>query len=187
MLPGAAKEEVVKMGFLFSGLFWGIIVILVGITLVLNVVAGVRIPLFRIVVGLILVYLGVCLIAGGRWGVRSRNSAAFSETKVTPNEAAPEYSILFGKGDIDLSRVTLKPGANRCEVNTVFGGSVVRLDPQMPVRVSVSSAFGGARLPDGSSVSFGDHSYTSPGYRSDSAYLDLKLSVVFGGVEAKNQ
>jgi predicted membrane protein len=173
------------MGFLSSGLFWGVIVVLIGVSIILNVVLGVKIPLFRVVFGLLLIYWGVSLLAGSRFGARAGNSTIFSDTQVKPVAPAKEYNILFGKGEIDLTGVQLQPGRNRVEINTVFGASVLRLNPDVPVSLEVSAAFSGARLPDGNTISFGDQSWLSPGFKADTAWLEVKASVVFGGMEVR--
>jgi predicted membrane protein len=173
------------MGFMFSGLFWGVVVVLLGLTIIINVAFGVKIPLFRIVFGLILIYWGVSLIAGSSF--RSRSTTAFSDSEIRPTKAVGKHDIIFGKGVIDLSNVSLSDRVNRYEVNTVFGSSVIRLNPTMPVKVVVSSAFAGARLPDGNTMAFGEYTYRSPNLKEDSAYLLVKASVVFGGLEVENR
>ena len=39
--------------------------------------------------------------------------------------------------------------------------------------------------PDGNTISFGDQSWLSPGFKADSAWLEVKASVVFGGMEIR--
>ena len=170
------------MGFLFSGIFWGIIVVLLGLSIILNVAFGVRIPFVRIIFGLILIYWGISLVVGASFRVKSSGTSVFAETEVTATEAGRQ-DILFGRGTIDLTRVALKPGVNRYSVNTVFGSSVIRLDPAMPVKVVASSAFSGVRMPDGANVAFGETTYRSSGLKEDSTYLLVKVSVVFGSTE----
>lgn len=173
------------MGFLSSGLFWGVVIVLIGLSVILNVVLGVKIPLFRIVFGLLLIYWGVSLLAGSRFGSRAGDTAVFSDTQMKPAAAAKEYNILFGRGEIDLSGVKLEPGRNRTEVNTIFGSSVIRLDPATPVRLRVSSAFGSARTPDGNTAAFGDYTWTSPEFSPESTHLDIKVDVVFGSADIR--
>jgi predicted membrane protein len=174
------------MGFIFSGLFWGIIVVLVGLSIILNVVAGVKIPLFRVIFGLLLIYWGVSLLAGASFRFRSSGSTVFGESDVRATETGKQ-DVIFGKGTIDLTRVALSEGANRYEVNTVFGSSVVRVDPAVPTKVVVSSAFAGARLPDGNNIAFGEYTWRSPAWREDTARLVVKVAVVFGSAEVRDR
>ena len=168
------------MSFVASGLFWGAIVVLIGITIILNGVLGVRIPIVRIVLGLLLIYWGVSLLIGARFG-RS-HTAVFSDSEIRATSAGKQ-DVLFGRGVIDLTDIVLKEGVNRYEVNTVFGASTIRLDRAMPVKVVASSAFAGVKLPDGGNVAFGESTWRSPNLKEDSTYLLVKLDVVFGGTE----
>jgi len=170
------------MGFLFSGVFWGIIVVLLGLSIILNVVAGVKIPFFRIFFGLLLIYWGVSLLIGARFG-RS-GTAVFSDASIKATSAGKQ-DVIFGRAVIDLSGIVLKEGVNRYEVNTVFGASVIKLDPAMPVKVVASSAFAGVKLPDGGNVAFGESTWRSPNLKEDSTYLLVKTDVVFGGTEVE--
>jgi len=168
------------MGFLFSGIFWGIVVVLLGLSIILNVVAGVKIPFFRIFFGLLLIYWGVSLLIGARF--HRSGTAVFSDADIKAT-AAGKQDVIFGRAAVDLSGIVLKPGANRYEVNTVFGASVIKLDRTMPVKVAASAAFAGVKLPDGGSVAFGESGWRSPGLKEDSTYLLVKTDVVFGATE----
>jgi len=168
------------MSFVFSGLFWGAIVVLIGITIILNGVLGIRIPIIRIVFGLLLIYWGISLLIGARFG-RS-GTAVFSDAEVKATSAGKQ-DIIFGRGVIDLTGIVLREGINRYEVNTVFGASVIKVDRSMPVKVVASAAFAGVKLPDGGNVAFGESTWRSPNLKEDSTYLLVKTDVVFGGTE----
>ena len=168
------------MSFVSSGLFWGAIVVLIGLTIILNGVMGIRIPIIRIVFGLLLIYWGVSMLAGARFGRGS--TAVFSDSEIKATSAGKQ-DVIFGRGVIDLRGIVLKEGINRYEVNTVFGASVIKLDPAMPVKVVASSAFAGVKLPDGGNVAFGESTWRSPNLKEDSTYLLVKTNVAFGGTE----
>jgi hypothetical protein len=175
-----------KMSFIFSGLFWGIIVVLIGLSIILNVVLGVKIPLIRIIFGLLLIYWGVTLLVGSSFRLRSRGTSAFSDADIRVTETGKQ-DVIFGRATIDLTGLALKPGANRYEVDAIFGSALITLDSKTPARVRVSSAFGSARLPDGNIIAFGDRDWSSPGLNRDSGYLDLKADVVFGSLEVRTR
>jgi hypothetical protein len=172
------------MGFVFSGIFWGVFVVLLGVSIILSYATGVRIPFFRIFFGLLLVYWGISLLAGARFG---RSGTTVFGDSVVRATAAGKQDIVMGRGVIDLSGIVLGEGVSRYEVNTVFGASVIKLDPAMPVKVVVSSAFAGVKMPDGGNVAFGETTYRSSGLREDSTHLLVKTSVVFGSLEIANK
>lgn len=174
------------MSFVFSGVFWGILVVLVGLSIILNHVVGVRIPLVRIIFGLLLIYWGVSVLIGASFRSRRSDTTVFSESEIKATEAGRQ-DVIFGKGTIDLTGVALKPGVNRYEINTIFAASVIRVDSGMPVKVVASSAFAGVRMPDGGNIAFGETTYRSAGLREDSTYLLVKAAVVFGSMEVRDR
>lgn len=174
------------MGFLFSGLFWGLVVVLAGLSIILNVAFNVKIPFFRILFGLVLIYIGLSLVIGTRLRVRTQRTTVFDDRTMEVTKAG-EYNVIFSRSTVDLSGITLKPGRNKVEVNTVFGSGTLVLDPKVPTRLHVSAAFAGARLPDGNVISFGDYNWKSDSLSDTVPHLDIEASVVFGGLEVKNK
>lgn len=171
-----------KMGFLSSGVFWGGLIVLIGLSIILHVV-GIRFPLFRVIIGLLFVYLGVSIMVGG-FRRRSR-AAVFSDVKVEHKGKAGDYDVVFGKGEIDLTKVDLEGATRHVDVSTVFGSSTIVIDPKTPVKLVLSSAFGGGQLPDGNTVAFGEYTYKTDAYQEGEPYLYVKASNVFGGTEVK--
>ncbi len=172
------------MGFVFSGLFWGLVIVLAGLSIILNVAFGLKIPFFRILFGLVLIYIGVSMLIGTRVRVRTHNTTVFDESTMEVTKAG-EYNVIFSRSVIDLTRLELKPGRNKVEVNTVFGAAVLKVDPATPVRLRASAAFAGARMPDGNTLSFGDYKWHSDSLNDSTPFLDIEASVVFGSLEIK--
>jgi len=176
-----------KMGLLFSGVFWGGILAILGITVMLNVAFGIRLPIFRILLALFFFYLGISLLSGITLSrTRTRSSAEIRRLEAgTPEN---RYEVIFGHGIIDLTRVVLKEDrVTKVEVSTVFGSSVIRVNPAIPTKVVVNSAFASARMPDGNSVAFGESTYRSDSLGDAKSYLLVKASVVFGRADIVEQ
>ena len=96
-----------------------------------------------------------------------------------------EYNLIFGNGEIDLSKIDLSQNNAYAEVNIVFGSGDVYIDPSMPIIIKVSTVFAETKLP-GKSINFlGDYVYKSENFSSDSPHLYLKLDVVFGSARIK--
>ena len=81
---------------------------------------------------------------------------------------------------MDLSEVAVSGAGVRAEVNVIFGNGTLRIDPKMPVRVDMSSAFGTVEAPGGRSVAFGETVYTTPSYAAGSPCLEVHATAVFG-------
>ncbi len=170
------------MGFLISGVFWGAVLILIGLTVIINVVFGIKIPLFRIIFALVLIYLGIRLLTGVSFWRSTPKSAVFEEKRIEAG-AEDKYEVVFGKGEIDLSGIQAVDKDVKLEINTIFGSSVVKIDPRQPIKVKVASAFAGARMPDGNTIAFGEYTYRSEGLKNSEHAILVDATVLFGGIE----
>ncbi len=177
------------MGFLFSGLFWGIILIFLGVTVIINLIFHVHIPLFRIIFALLLIYLGFRVMLGGNWGGHSHcrsagNAIMFSDATIASDSGDGEYSIIFGKGVVEAGSIFGADTRRRSlRINTVFGSTLVRIPRNIPIAIRASSAFGGITLPDGSTTAFGETIYRNGACRAtadESAICTVNVSAVFG-------
>ena len=170
------------MHFFFSGLFWGVILVLIGLTIVIKAVFKIDIPLFRIVFALLLIYFGAKLLFGG-FGIRaSRSTTIFSESRIESLESGSEYNVIFGKSSIDLRAIDIAEKSAKVEINVVFGSGIVYINPEMPVKIKISTVFGDSKLPKGNVSFFGDYVYKTESYVEGENYLKLDVDVVFGNV-----
>ena len=172
------------MGCLSSGIFWGVLIVIVGIVVIINVIFGTKIPIVSLIFGLLLIYFGVKIITGMSC-CRSPKAMIFEEKKIETATPSGKYDVIFGRSVIDLAKTELKEGVSKVEVNIVFGSSVIKIDPSMPVKIKASSAFGSGRLPDGNMVAFGEYTYKTDSLKQTDTknYLLIKLNVVFGSAE----
>ncbi len=172
------------MDFLFGGLFWGIVIMLLGLSVIIRVVFHIDIPFFRIIMGLIIIYIGLSIMlhSFGMKGVWHKENAVFNEATINQPEGK-EYNTLFGKLNLDLSTVDISKGSVKKEINTVFGASFIKISSKMSIKIVANAAFGGVKLPDGGTAAFGTYVYKSPSYEEKKNSLIIDLNTVFGGTE----
>jgi predicted membrane protein len=174
-----------KMG---SSLFWGIILIIIGLSLVAKVVFNIDFPVFKIVVAFIFIFIGLKIMFGSNTKVFHRHyynnsNIVFGETKFEKAKHGTEYNVVFSKGNFDFREVELNPeGPTRITINTVFGGSDILIRHDMPVQVKINAAFAGAHLPNGNTSSFGSTIYSTDSLDTSKPYLEINADVVFGGM-----
>jgi len=169
-----------------AGLFWGAFLLLLGVALIIKVVFNVDFPVFKVLIGIFLVLLGLKVIFGKFLvspGHFSSEETVFSERVYDNPESGKEYTVLFGKGVYDFTNVDLEQGSFRVKVSTVFGGTQIIIPADKPVRIQADAVFAGAELPDGNNAVFGTSIYESDSWNPDSANMDIKVDVVFGGVQ----
>lgn len=163
-----------------DGIFWGVFLVALGAFLIVRKSIPVHIPVIRILVAALFIWVGVRALVGNPV-VTDRNTAVFSQSAMAWSpDRSREYNLIFSNGSVDLSKAA--PGARsiRADVNVVFGSGTLRINPSAPVRVTMSSAFGTVVSPEGRSVAFGDLSYATPSWREGSPALEIHATAVFG-------
>jgi len=170
----------VRMVSIIDGIFWGALLIMLGVWFIVRRSAPVHIPVIRIIIAVLFVYAGVRILARGPASV-DRNTAVFSESTMSYSpDRSREYNLIFSSGAIDLSSAAPTSASIRAEVNVIFGSGTLRINPSLPVRVNMSSAFGTVESPNGRSVAFGEMVYTTQSYREGAPALDIRATAVFG-------
>jgi hypothetical protein len=162
-------------------LFLGLLVMLIGISIVLEAIFHIHLPFIRLALGLFFIYLGIRFLTGGRWrDGELRVSGVLRDDSYTPSGGDHvKHDVIFGRSVVDLTRLAHDGGEVRAEINTIFGATVVKIDPSVPLEIEVSSAFGDARLPDQSVTAIGNMRYRPAGQK-DPPRLRVRLNVVFG-------
>ncbi len=168
------------MGFLSTGMFWGVVLVLCGLAVLLKAFFGIDIPIIRVLFGLFLIYLGAKVI----WGPCTAPKPPFGSTVVTGGRVEAgkdrEYNVIFGQGTIDLTGVEVKDQDLELKANTIFGSSTVKVKAGTPALIKASSAFGNAKLPGGDSTAFGTLYYKTASYKEGKPHLSLEVNAVFG-------
>ena len=161
---------------LFSGVFWGIVLIFAGISVLVKVFFNIDIPVFRVIFGLFVIALGLSILLG-RPVFKTGNHEFHYTSEAGVKD---EYNVIFGKGITDLS--TLSAGAGTIEVNTIFGDNTLVINPAQPVHIRVESVFAGAVMPDGNTTAFGTYHYRTKKAATAKDALYIKATVVFGSL-----
>lgn len=175
-----------KMG---AGLFWGALLILIGIGIVIRVVFNINFPVVKFIVAFFFIFIGVKILIGnlnfGHVNV-DENTTIFSESRFDGlDENFKEYNVIFGSSVIDLRNIDLSSGSKEIKINTIFGGTVLKIDDKTPLKVKADAAFANAKLPNGNAATFGTGRYESETFNSDSNYVYIKGDVVFGSLEIR--
>jgi len=177
-----------KMG---GGFFWGLLLVIIGVSMIIKVVFHIDIPVFRIIIAFFFVFLGIKILTGNSHPFsnnRGPNDVIFGESNVSyQNKDVPkEQNIIFGKGTLDLRQLDSTALPAQIEINTVFGSSEIYLNKSIQVRIKVDAVFSGATLPNNNTSAFGSSYYESPGFDNSKPFLYINVNVVFGGVNIRS-
>jgi hypothetical protein len=178
-----------KMGI---GLFIGVLIILLGLGIIVNVIFGIHIPVFKVLFGLILIFIGLRIIFGSwisfpPFHGKSGDVIFHERTYKGLSEDRKEYNAVFGKAVIDLRDIELKEKVTRIKINAVFGGAEVLLSAATPVRIKADAVFGGVQLPENVTGAFGTSTYQSKNFNENQNYLLIEGASVFGGIVIRYQ
>jgi predicted membrane protein len=176
------------MSFISSAAFWGVIIVLIGLSIILREVFHVNIPFVRIIFGILLIYWGVKIISGGfgkhNW---DRNNIVFNEAKTTYDSDKRDYNIVFGNGVIDLFRMETPTEKKKIEVTVVFGHGNLILNDSIPMKVKMTAVFGSAEAPGKTANGFGESTFTTTAYNESSPYILVDATTVFGKTEIESR
>jgi hypothetical protein len=165
----------------------GLFVILAGVSILLQAVFHIHIPIFRTGLALILIFLGVRMLFQA-WTPAQAPTSPETQAVMTESIFRPEavtggslkYDVIFSKGLVDLTHLPRLERDLTVEINSVFSATVVKVDPSFNYEVEGSAAFGAVQLPDGQQTAFGGLLREVPGTREGGPRLRLKLAAVFG-------
>ena len=175
------------MNFISSAAFWGVIIILFGLSILLREVFHVHIPFVKIIFGMLLIYWGVKMIAGGFGKSRQGNSAVFGEAQMEYDPQHDDYDIVFGSGTIDLFKMDAPMKNKKIEVSVVFGNGTLIVNDSIPMKIEMNAVFG-ANILEGKQVNALGKSYsTTSAYKEGMPYVFLETNAVFGRLTIQNK
>lgn len=156
-----------KMDFLFGNFFWGILVILLGLSIFLKGF-NIHLPLVKVFFAIIIIMFGVKLLIGGRPSIRVSKHHYQRGSSVYYSGQSKEYTMVFSSGTIDLS--DLPEDTSEFEVSVVFGSALVILPDDLNYKISPTSVFGSTILPQ--------HRHNREGKA-----VEIESTAVFGRLE----
>ncbi len=170
------------MSFFFTELFWGALLILFGISILIKVLLGIDIPIVRIFVALLLIYAGVSLVIG-QLPQYSKESILFQKAELKPEKLESMYTVALSSATLDFSAIRLKKPQS-VKVNTILGTTKIKLNKSLPTELLVNASFANALLPNHDKISFsGKYRYQIPPDSTETPLLKLEANVVFGNLE----
>lgn len=173
--------------FISWNIIWGLLIILFGISILIKAIFGLDIPLVKMLIGLVLIYVGFTILtdfSSASLKKRMKRTFNFSTDAVyiTNPHQYEKYSVVFGQSVFDFSRLdpTIEPAV--VKINTIFGHSIIILDPKIPVKLTINSSFSNIEMPDKTTASFGDFVYKTQAAYQEKPILEIKATVVFGNL-----
>jgi len=168
--------------FIFNSFFWGALLIVFGVVLIIKYIFNIDFPVIRTFFALFIILLGIQILIGNR-GKQSQN-CMFAESNFDYVENQGEYNCVFGKSTFDLSNIEITENTN-VKLSCVFGEFIVIINPESNIEINSSSAFGNLTLPNKNSHNFGSGNFRTKNFDKNKPYLKIKAEVAFGNMEIK--
>ncbi len=173
-----------------ASLFWGLILILIGISIIIKIVFNIDFSIFRVIIALVFIYFGIRLFIGRDFSFYHDNSdeqlILFSKRHVSHIDDGKEYNVIFGEGRFDLSKFSVPDSeVVHFKLNTIFAGSEIILNPEIPVEINSNTVFGGTRMPNTNASAFGIASYKNDTAKKSKAKIIIETNTIFGGLEVR--
>jgi len=165
----------------------GLIVLAIGVSIAIELGAGVKLPIGRIVIATLLVVLGARMLAHA-WLRRDAAEIGADAVLATKNfsqrgalDRDAHFDVVLGRSVVDLTGLDEPDHDVTVTVEALFGSAVVKLPAALAYDVEATSAFGAVRMPDRTATAMG-----SIVYRTQSDHpprLHLRVSAVFGACQ----
>lgn len=170
-----------RFSLLLDGVFWGVLLIILGLCAIFKTIFHINISLFRIGFALLIIYIGLSMLFKESPWRAERNTVLF-DNRVLVLEEEDEYNVIFGRGLFDLTTLPSDNRARRITLNVVFGEGVIKIKRDAPLTIKVNSVFSGARLPDGNRITMGEYIYRSGEKTENKERVLVEVNVVFGSL-----
>lgn len=172
-----------------SGIFWGVVLIIIGLSLIIKIVFNIDFPIFKLLIAFFFIYLGVRILIGPSFKPLNKGedkyNIIFGEKIITQVENMREYNVVFGKVIFDLKNFKPDNHILSIKINTVFGSSEVLLNPSVSSKIEANAVFAHANLPNGNSASFGYTSFYNDSANQSNELIVIHADVVFGSFSAR--
>src|SRR6266540_774631 len=108
-----------KMG---GSLFWGIVLIIVGMSLIIKVVFHIEFPIMKVLFAFFFIYLGIRILVGN-WCTHVFRSGpddtVFGQGSFVHEHMVPkEQNVIFGSATIDFRKIDMNTLSAESEINT---------------------------------------------------------------------
>jgi predicted membrane protein len=172
------------------GLFWGVLLVLIGLAIIFRVVF--HINLFGVLFAVFLIFLGISLLVGKSWMFQhkkgERNVMFEDRTVIEQPRDNTEYNVVFGRSVYDFRNIEFPDNQPiRVKINTVFGNSVILISKNTPVRIKSDAVFAASTMPDGNTVAFGSTQFATDTNAVSVNHLYIEAPVVFGAVQVREE
>jgi hypothetical protein len=163
-----------------SGLFWGIIVIVLGAAILVKHIFNLDFPVIKVVFGVALILIGLRVLVfkdshSLSCQAGDKNNVVFGERTMFYTAENTEYNAVFSSAVLDLTKVEASNDA-RIKVSCVFGNMKIIINQRTKLIIDSDVVFGSISNPDEKTVA-----------DSNQIILKMKADAVFSNIRIVRQ
>ena len=163
-----------------SSLFWGTILIIWGISILIKALFGIDIPVLSTLLALGLLYLGFSLLTGNTACTVKRGGYTTHTNYSHYQESGfHKETIVFGEKTIDFTNMSPNQDTATQEYVITMASATFKINPAIPTSINVQTVMGRAQFPNNTEISVGSYHYTNS---TEKPVLHIKATVVMGSL-----
>jgi hypothetical protein len=170
------------LNIFFNPLFWGAALAAIGALKILKIWFKLEIPIYTLVTGILLLYVGSSFVWSGFFAGPSRTTLFFGEQKIIAKAIDEIFTLVSCQTSIDTSGITPKNGVIKKKLNAFYGSYNIAISSAAPTKVIARALFSNVILPDKNTVSFGQYIWQSDSLKNTDHYVLIEVNVVLGSV-----
>lgn len=168
-----------------SEIFWGSILIIFGLSVLIKAIFGIDLPLIRIIFGGLLIYLGFSMITS--WNkyphcAKNTRTIWFSNISSTPDVIKSEYRVSFSSIRIDLRSVPLDQLPSKILIDAHCSSVVLITNSNVPTIINIDARFASTKLPNNDTVAVGNTVYMTH-EQNVKPVLEISVNLVMSNFE----
>jgi hypothetical protein len=169
--------------FLFTGWFWGVILIMVATGLIIKSVFRVRFSLLLMAMVIVLIFFIVNLFGGS-----SSDSVTFiiakKTIKINTISEINTYNNAFSNIIYDLTQLDA-PAAeiSGLEINNLMGKTQILINRSHRIKLETRSILSASKTPDNIKTIAGNHVYFTGRYSKANPHTVIQIKTIFGSTD----
>jgi hypothetical protein len=168
-----------------SEIFWGSILIIFGLSVLIKAIFGIDLPLIRIIFGGLLIYLGISMVTSwnnySHFGKNSR-TIWFSNISTASDSIKSEYRVSFSSIRIDLRPVPVDQLPSKIFIDSHCSSVHLITNPDVPTLININARFASTRLPNNDVVAIGNSVYMTHDQHIEPV-LEISANLVMSNFE----
>ena len=168
------------MKYIFTRAFWGIIIVLMGILIILDNF-GIDIHFSKFFWPALLIFIGLSMLFKPSRKNCCEGDIIMNDAVSKAMNGKKDYSVIFGQGEFDFTDMNPEKD-EKFEVNVIFGKGTLKVKKGAAYRINSTSVFGEVTLPDGKSTAFSERVFETKNSK-DEKVLNIEANAIFGSLK----